>query len=250
MKKIVAIVLCLVMSLAMVCSAESLAGGWNLPDDNAMTAEAQAAFDKATAELVGCAYEPIAVLGTQVVAGINYCILIKSTPVYPGAEASYALMYIYADLTGGATVTAITDFSIEPETEEEGWFEEDGQNPVMNLVGAYMDKLSERAVLFVNCLGTDEAQIIIEWANSAFENVVWEMTGRYDTEANVIKYSDCVNYVETYSEDGDYSSEILYENGTGTLFISEDWNILWQDDQNEEVNGVVCEFEFVGTIEG
>ena len=102
MKKIVSLVLALILSLAMVCSAESLAGGWNLPEDNAMTPEAQTAFDKATSELVGCAYEPIVVLGTQVVAGINYVILAKVTPIYPGAEANYALVYIYADLSGNA----------------------------------------------------------------------------------------------------------------------------------------------------
>lgn len=248
MKKIVAIVLCLVLSLAMVCSAESLAGGWNLPEDNAMTTEAQAAFDKATADLVGCKYEAVAVLGTQVVAGINYCILTKVTPVYPGAQTNYALFYIYADLSGNATLTSTTDFSIEPETEEE--YAEDGQNPVMNIVGGYMDKLSERACMFVNCMGTDEADIMISWANSAFETVVWRMTGHYDTEANMIRYTDCVETIETYDEDGNGSYETVYENGTGTLFITEDWNILWQDDQNEEVNGVVCEFVFEGMIEG
>ena len=250
MKKIIALVLALILSLAMVCSAESLAGGWNLPEDNAMTEEAQAAFEKATSELLGCSYEPIAVLGTQVVAGINYVILAKVTPIYPGAEANYALVYIYADLSGNATVTSITDFSIEPETAEDFWDEEVGQNPVMNLIGGYMDKLSERASMFINCIGTDEADIMISWANSAFETVVWRMSGHYDTEANLIKYEDCVKTIETYDENGNGTFETVYENGTGTLFVSEDWNILWQDDQNEEVNGVVCEFEFVGSIEG
>ena len=249
MKKIIALVLVFILLLAMGCSAESMAGGWNLPEDNTVTSDVQAVFEKATSELVGCSYEPVAVLGTQVVAGINYVILAKITPVYPGAEAHYALVYIYADLTGNATVTSIADFSIEPEIEEESR-DEDGQNPVMNLIGGYMDKLSERASMVISCVGEDEADITITWANSASETVVWHMSGHYDIEAGLIEYEDCVKTVETYDANGNCTCETVYENGTGTLFVSEDWNILWQDDQNEEVNGVVCEFEFVGSTEG
>jgi hypothetical protein len=45
-----------------------------------------AAFDKAAACLAGASYEPVAVLGKQVVAGMNYCLLCKVTATVPDAK--------------------------------------------------------------------------------------------------------------------------------------------------------------------
>jgi len=74
-------------------------------------AEAKAAFDKATQGLTGYDYEPVALIGSQVVAGTNYCILCRATPVTPNAESSFVLLYVYADLDGKAEITDIKDFS-------------------------------------------------------------------------------------------------------------------------------------------
>jgi hypothetical protein len=81
-------------------------------------AEAKAAFDKAIEGLVGCVYEPIALIGSQVVAGTNYCILCKATPVVPDAESSYVLLYIYADLDGNAEITDEKDFAESNDSDE------------------------------------------------------------------------------------------------------------------------------------
>lgn len=82
---------------------EFLAGGWEVnTGSTAMSknAAAKAAFKKATTELLGVSYQPIAVLGTQVVAGTKYAILCKATPVIPDAAPDITIMYIYENIDG------------------------------------------------------------------------------------------------------------------------------------------------------
>ena len=87
--------------------APQLVGGWTLTEDAALTEEAQDAFDKAMDGLVGVNYTPLALLGTQLVAGTNYCILCEAAVVYPGAQPYYAVVTAYRDLQGGAEVRNI-----------------------------------------------------------------------------------------------------------------------------------------------
>lgn len=82
---------------------EFLAGGWEVNTGStsiSKNAAAKAAFKKATAELLGVSYQPIAVLGTQVVAGTKYAILCKATPVIPDATPDITIMYIYENIDG------------------------------------------------------------------------------------------------------------------------------------------------------
>lgn len=82
---------------------EFLAGGWEVNTGStsiSKNAAAKAAFKKATAELLGVSYQPIAVLGTQVVAGTNYAILCRATPVIPDAAPDITIMYIYENVDG------------------------------------------------------------------------------------------------------------------------------------------------------
>ena len=74
--------------------------------------EVNKAFDKAMESLVGVDYAPIACLGTQLVAGQNYCILCKATVVAPDAAPYLALVYVYADLEGNAEITHIQELDI------------------------------------------------------------------------------------------------------------------------------------------
>ena len=91
---------------------EALAGGWFASDDIALPEEVKEAYDKAMEGLVGVDYEPVAFLESQVVAGMNYRILCKSTVVYPGAETGYAIVTVYRALDGSAEVTDIADVAL------------------------------------------------------------------------------------------------------------------------------------------
>lgn len=90
----------------------AMAGGWSASEASgaALPEDIQKAFDTAMAGLTGVGYEPIAVLGTQVVAGTNYAILCKATQVTADAPTALAVLTIYADLEGGATLTSVCGF--------------------------------------------------------------------------------------------------------------------------------------------
>ena len=119
MKKMIALLLTLMMSLSLLVpvfaeETEPAAGGWtvNADDPTLIPEEALEAFNKATEELVGCDYEPIALLGSQVVAGTNYCLLCKCTVVTADAPVSYVLMYIYSGVDGTNEVLDIQDITL------------------------------------------------------------------------------------------------------------------------------------------
>ncbi len=82
--------------------AEGLVGGWSVPEDEQAGLDA---FAQATEGLLGVAYTPLCVLGQQLVAGMNYCVLCRSLGVYPDAQPCYTLAVVYAALDGSATVT-------------------------------------------------------------------------------------------------------------------------------------------------
>ena len=112
MKKIVSVLLVLALALAVSSAAlaEIMVGGWEVAEHQPvlmMDEEMQAVFDKATGDMDGAVYGPVALLGTQVVAGINYCFLCQITPVVPDPKPVWALVYIYADLEGNAEITNI-----------------------------------------------------------------------------------------------------------------------------------------------
>ena len=98
----------------------TVVGGWTLNDDEtvgALPADAQAAFEKAMEGFVGVGYTPVALLGTQVVAGTNYAILCKATTVTAAPETSLKVLIIYADLEGNASITDILDFNLTDYTD-------------------------------------------------------------------------------------------------------------------------------------
>ena len=90
-------------------SAEQLDGGWAVTDGQD---DGLVAFEKATEELVGVSYTPIRVLSSQVVAGMNYCVLCKAQVVAPNAEPYYTLAFVYEDLDGNAELTQFKDLDI------------------------------------------------------------------------------------------------------------------------------------------
>ena len=118
MKKISALLLALLMILSLsACgqakeAAPAAVGGWTVPEKAEVTEDAQAAFDKAREGLTGVSYTPVALVGTQLVSGTNYCILCEARVVYPDAVPYYALVYVYADLNGGAELLDIVILDI------------------------------------------------------------------------------------------------------------------------------------------
>lgn len=102
--------------------ADEILGGWEVSGNSSSMSknpQAKAAFEKATEGMTGVSYKAIAVLGTQVVAGMKYAILCRATPVYPDADSEMVVMYIYESLDGSAEITGFQTIIGEP---EEGGF--------------------------------------------------------------------------------------------------------------------------------
>lgn len=91
---------------------EQVPGGWDCTEaaGGSLDADAKEAFDKAMEGMTGVSYEPILQLGTQVVAGTNYAILCKATSATAEPVTKLAVLVIYADLEGGASLSTICPF--------------------------------------------------------------------------------------------------------------------------------------------
>lgn len=105
-----------VTKIKKVAETNELNGGWFAPKSNGIHAkensEAMKAAKKALYGMVGAEMRILSVLGSQVVAGTNYCFLLRSTGTYPGAEPEYELLYVYKDLKGKCEVTDFKDLKI------------------------------------------------------------------------------------------------------------------------------------------
>ncbi|MDO5592913.1 MAG: hypothetical protein Q4G57_08470 [Bacillota bacterium] len=98
------------MESSTASSAETLTmvGAWSPihgDQDSEISQDALKAFEKATKDLEGYTYEVIAVLGSQVVSGMNYVYLCKGEVVSPEASPEYLLVTVYEDLEGKAEIT-------------------------------------------------------------------------------------------------------------------------------------------------
>lgn len=92
-------------------STEKLAGGWEVAEDRSSAVipqEAKDAFDKAAENLDGNELEPMALLGTQVVAGKNYAFLCFSTLQTEETIKGIQVVTVYEDLSGNAEITNIS----------------------------------------------------------------------------------------------------------------------------------------------
>lgn len=90
---------------------EPLDGAAAEPSSPEVTADAKEALTKATEGRAAASYQPLALLTTQVVNGINYNMLCKITPVTPGAASSeYAIVTVYANSDGSAEITYTYNF--------------------------------------------------------------------------------------------------------------------------------------------
>ena len=110
MKKLLVLLIGLLLFAAACAEPVSLAGGWTPADSPEITEDRQAVFDKGMQSLLGVRYEPVAYLGSQVVAGMNHCFLCKTQLVYPDAASAYALVYLYENLNGAVTILSIVPF--------------------------------------------------------------------------------------------------------------------------------------------
>ena len=132
MKKLFCILLTLCLLCGVAFASEPLDGGWSAQKAEALPLpeEAAEAFQTAMDGLVGAEITPVALLSEQVVAGMNYCVLCWVEPVVPDPVGYYSLAYIYADLSGGASLVGFADLEYGLPEEEEGEIQGNDGMPV------------------------------------------------------------------------------------------------------------------------
>ncbi len=115
MKKLIVLILLVLMVASSAVAEGPLCGGWTPSADPTVTEELQALFEKGTETLTGVSYIPVAYLGSQVVAGTNHAFLCQAVTAYPGSLdmiPTYAMVYLYEDLSGNVSILSIADFDI------------------------------------------------------------------------------------------------------------------------------------------
>ena len=123
MKKVVAfllsgIILISLMSCFVQAAEETLPeeelidGGWEIYErgETVLPEEVQAAFEKAIEGFTGSTLTPVAFIGKQVVAGMNYKLLCRCETTAVKPTVTFQLVTIYADLEGNAEITEMEDF--------------------------------------------------------------------------------------------------------------------------------------------
>ena len=90
---------------------EPLPGAWyaNVDHPTEIPQDVLDAFNAATENMTGCVYKPIALLGSQVVAGTNYCLLCETTLAVPDAQPSFALVYFYDGVNGEKEILKVEE---------------------------------------------------------------------------------------------------------------------------------------------
>ena len=93
---------------AQTYNSNTIVGGWSINYDStslSKNSDAKSAFLKARKKVTDTKIQPIAFLGSQVVAGKNYCFLCKITATSSNARPEIALVYVYEDLKGNTEIT-------------------------------------------------------------------------------------------------------------------------------------------------
>lgn len=90
---------------------EPLLGAWssNVDHPTEIPQDVLDAFNAATENMTGCVYKPIALLGSQVVAGTNYCLLCETTLAVPDAQPCFALVYFYDGVNGEKEILKVEE---------------------------------------------------------------------------------------------------------------------------------------------
>ena len=108
--------------------AAALSGGWQCyaEGEASLPKEVAEAFEKATEGFTGSELTPVAYVGQQVVAGMNYMILCRCKTTAADPAVSFQMITVYADLEGNSEILSMKDFAYEEMTggETPGEYEE------------------------------------------------------------------------------------------------------------------------------
>ena len=83
------------------------AGAWKKAASPALTDDVRRVFAKVADTAIGVRYNPVAFIGTQVVAGTNYAVLCETSLAAPGSQDLYSMVIAHEGTDGSVTVTDV-----------------------------------------------------------------------------------------------------------------------------------------------
>ena len=116
-------------------------------------------------------------------------------------------------------------------------------NPIAEYCGIYQ---YEDCTIEIEPVNESDAAVVVDWPNSSFEIVHWEMSGRFNPDTLCINYTDSHKTIQTFTDHGEMTEEISeYEGGFGAFQLSPDHTLHWQDVQEGEL---VADMSFVKNL--
>ena len=95
-------------------SGNELVGNWSVDEESVsngigdISDDIKAAIDEALKSKVSVTYEPIMIMGSQVVSGTNYAVLCKNV-----TSSEWTIVYVYKNLDGKGTLMNVATFDLE-----------------------------------------------------------------------------------------------------------------------------------------
>ncbi|MDO4940072.1 MAG: hypothetical protein Q4E33_00070 [Erysipelotrichaceae bacterium] len=192
---------------------EAVVGGYTLYEGeyNAeLPDKAKEVFENVTKNLTGTTYDPIALLGTQVVSGTNYAFFVREKPV-----ANFAIITVYADLQGNTEILKTFDIDLDAEASDKG-------NSDANLLGGWKVYEGDN-----KCDVPDEVVDALTKATEGMTGASYTPIALLGTQVvSGINYSIlCKETVIASEPMTNYSIVIVYKNTSGDCELSGVYNL-------------------------
>ena len=148
------------------------------------------------------------------------------------------------DVDNGYVAEATTAQEENTETDPAGDEEIIYLDPVIyDFSGTYTEPMSGRCVIEIVSTGENEYSVNVKWGSSAAESANWEMDATYYESTTLLEYTGAKYYVRTYSDEENFTDEVMYEDGAGEFWFDEDGMLGWRS-ANSDVDGVTGETMF------
>ena len=104
-----------------------------------------------------------------------------------------------------------------------------------DMIGTWAEKIAGRGNIEIEKSNTDgEYNINVSWSQNAWQMATWTMIGKATGKGAELVYDNCKLSIISFTEAGEESEEVKYENGKGSFDLLGTYEIVW-DDQQENV---------------
>ncbi|MGT2910839.1 hypothetical protein ACVR1I_03865 [Streptococcus cameli] len=118
-------------------------GAFEKAESVIVTPQMTSLVKKATEDMTGATYEPVAYLASQVVAGTNHLILCKVTTASQEEVTTFDLVTIYEDLDGNAEIIEVDSSDIEVDIDGLGAYQSVSDMTITNELQDSFDQATE-----------------------------------------------------------------------------------------------------------